>query len=67
MAAAASTPTATPACGTVAGQLVIPEEHVSAVLVPAWSWALIISRDLFVHRDDEEGVVYCLTALVTDI
>lgn len=67
MAAAASTPTAHTACGTVAGQLVISEEQVNAVLVPVWSWALIISRDLFAHGDDEGGVVYCLTTVVTDI
>lgn len=53
MAAAASTPTAHTARGTVAGQLVISEEQVNAVLVPAWSWALIISRDLFAHGGDE--------------
>lgn len=67
MAAAASTPPPHTACGTVAGQLVIPEEQVNAVLVPPWSWALIISRDLFAHGDDEGGVVYCSTALVTNI
>lgn len=67
MAAAASTPTAHTACGTVAGQLVIPEEQVNAVLLLAWSWALIISRDLFAHGDDGGGVVCCSTAVVTDI
>lgn len=67
MAAAASTPTAPPASGTVAGQLVIPEEQLNALLLPAWSWAVIISRDLFTHGDDEGGVVYCSTTLITNI